>query len=536
MSRTQNFVTLVCQAGLLLAVALYSSGPAAAALVAYDTFNSYDAGEITGLNGGTGWAGGWLVFDEDREDVIDTTAITPPAPSMPYADPFPKRAVRAFGNGGPSPNNANGNPIQRELASPFTGNDLYVSFLWRSEQPFGTSEFFVFWADDEAAANMEDRHDDDDVAFLGALGDHEFFARLVNGSGTNSQGLTSTGSFAANEDHFILGRLTKNGGPDFDQLSLWVDPASSSPGSPDVSVSRSTGMTQITHVGLRTGQYTDPGDAFLFDQLSLGTTIADVVPPEIAADDFDLPAGELNGRNGGWGFGADAAHEWKADTDRTEVVNPTSPLEFGPLDGGNRAVEIDGGGGAGPKNHLSRQLAGDLPDEFYFSFLGRYDGLDDNDFFAFWLDGNGNTSDAHNDVPNIGVRQGEFFLRLNINEEESLGAAGDGETFFLVGHILKSGDDYTFDAWLNPAAPNLPPDETVLKTDSGMADFGFLGVRMGSNSDEGDKLFLDRIRFGSSYLDVAFEPAAVIPEPSTCVVWGLLVVLGLGLYRRRSQE
>jgi len=519
--------TLCRIAALAFAAALILTSGARAALVANESFNTYPIGELDGLNGGSGWAGGWSVFPGyDLEDVVDPTGIAPnnaPLISTSTGVPFDGngRAVQVRGN-----KPLNGNSIQRQLASPFAGDDLYVSFLWRPEQDLVTDDFFILWLDDDPATNVDDKHDDDDVAFLGARGANQVFARLSNTSGTSTNQDTGANVVGANQDSLIVGRLYKDGGSsDYNRFSFWVDPTSPALGAPLKTVSRSTGMNQVSYVGLRTGQRTEDTDMFLFDQLRLGTTPADVVAQVIAGDDFDLPTGSLAGHTGGWGFGAN--HPW-VTKGNPQVVEPTTPLSHAYIDGGDRAVASNGSG-TDYKNRFSRQLAGSLPDDFYFSLLGRYDDLDSNDFFTIWLDSNGNlASNNHStNVPNIGIKGGQFFARFDVSKEVYLGTASDGEDFLLVGHIYKDGSSAynTFEAWLNPIAPGSPD---VLLTGTGPGSLSFIGLRMGANSEAADILYVDRIRFGPT-----LESVGVVPEPATV---SLLVFGGIGLVARRRRS
>ena len=176
-------------------------------------------------------------------------------------------------SGANSGTNLNNNPFRRELNAPAT-SDIYFRYLVRPEAGFSNGDFIVFWLDDEIGG-------DDDVhntssAFLGlrvdgGSGQQFLFSRINN---TSEQNLSV--SIADGEDSVIMGRLFKTGGT-YDRLSFWLNPTLGDEGTPIATVALDTGLTTMTHFGLRTGQLTQTTDSYLFGGLAIGDSFANVL-------------------------------------------------------------------------------------------------------------------------------------------------------------------------------------------------------------------------------------------------------------------
>jgi hypothetical protein len=174
----------------------------------------------------------------------------------------------------------NNNPVRRQLAENYS-DDLYVRYLFRAEQGFDSNDFVVLWLDNTAGitdGDLDDDLHDTTSAFIGARGSDRFFVRINN---QGQQDFYPVGGLDEGEDFLVVGRLFKASGSDsYNRLSLWINPDHGDYGSPDVtaSVGSNTGFNFISHVGIRTGQYTEIGDSYLIDGLVLGTTWDQVVP------------------------------------------------------------------------------------------------------------------------------------------------------------------------------------------------------------------------------------------------------------------
>ena len=194
---------------------------------------------------------------------------------------------------------------------------------------------------------------------------------------------------------------------------------------------------------------------------------------------FDYDTGDIDGQNGGMGFGS----EWVVNSGFTfEVVDPGGPMQYvmpggGTISGGNRALRFgnDSFGDvlADEVDSLKREFD-DIHefDEVYISFLYRYDPegyIDDNDFVVWWfndrggpqlgLKGNGGDGSLTDDFVGrvsgaFAAPQQAFVPDVDISDE----AGTMGETFFLVGKMARA--DYSdtpldydeFSIWVNPSA------------------------------------------------------------------------------------
>jgi len=234
----------------------------------------------------------------------------------------------------------------------------------------------------------------------------------------------------------------------------------------------------------------------------------DTIPDQVLyAEQFSYPGTNLDQALGGKGFDP---HPWQADPEFVNIIIPTHPLRMGKLTGGNFALEIAGRHPAYPQlaNRISRKLPMTLTDDFYFSFLGQYHGLDHDDFFAFWFDNRQEVDISHAQAPNVGFKNGAFFARFNLDAEKYDQIAPEGKTFLLVGRLTKEGNDrFTKLAlWYNPPAIGIEraPDVVADCRPSKHRHryFSVLGVRIGAYTEPDDRLILDRLVIGTSYQQV----------------------------------
>lgn len=201
-------------------------------------------------------------------------------------------------------------------------------------------------------------------------------------------------------------------------------------------------------------------------------------------------------------------HPWILDSKFARVIYREQPLAWNSLSGGNYVMQIDGRDPAFPfiVNRLATRLGKPLQDEFYFSFLARYDGLDEDDFFALWFDNKVGEGLSHADRPNAGIRFGEYFSRLHMDHAAYHGVPTNQETFFLVGRLQKNsrGRFSKLSIWINPNRDEMgPPHARSIYTGSrALTSIGIIGLRMGKNTELQDKLLLDRIVIGTTLQDV----------------------------------
>ncbi|VAX41060.1 hypothetical protein MNBD_PLANCTO02-1019, partial [hydrothermal vent metagenome] len=229
------------------------------------------------------------------------------------------------------------------------------------------------------------------------------------------------------------------------------------------------------------------------------------LPLNSVGDSFAYPLGGLSGQFGGIGFGG---IPWRADDEFLNVVNPVVPLSYGELTGGEQAIQIAGRNPFYPAvaNRFSRELPTRLNQDFYFSFLARYDGLDEDDFFSLWFDNNDKQDATHNkSSPNFGIRNGKFFTRLTVHKEKLGPQAIDGETFLLVGHLSmnETTKHQTLSLWINPENKNATPVAVVRGLNHKWNSHSMtIGLRMGQYTELDDTLLLDRLLFGKTFLQV----------------------------------
>ena len=256
----------------------------------------------------------------------------------------------------------------------------------------------------------------------------------------------------------------------------------------------------------------------------------DALPRDILiGESFAYDVNQWRGQTGGVGF---AESVWEADENFTKLIAPTKPLSRGRVNGGRRSVLLHGRDRACPSiaNRIVRRLPEPIADDVYFSFLGRYSGLDDNDFFALWFDNNNSQDGSHSRTPNIGILRNEFIARFRVypivntfvtRHQASLDTESgpvDGETFFLVGRLSKKDATHfnRLDLWINPEDGEGQQPHLTAQFDSEsepISSFQYIGVRIGQYTEVSDELLLDRFVFADTYAKVT--QALVADETAT---------------------
>jgi len=244
----------------------------------------------------------------------------------------------------------------------------------------------------------------------------------------------------------------------------------------------------------------------------------------LAYEDFSYAYGELDGGNGGMGFGG----AWSANTAFTEIADPGIALSYSGgaalVDGGSSALRVTGNA----NNLAFRDLASPIvADEVFVSFLFRYDGiLNDNDFAVLWHD-NVSTG-SHTTRPNLGIKanQGNGAGSEDVVARLQLGGSGQvyavdlvaGQTYFILGRLHRSapgaGNVYDrFDVWVDPTAGASGAPDLTAAGAGGVSSFGTIGIRT-ANIDAVDTFWIDEIRYAATF------EAAVVPEPSIALLMG----------------
>ncbi|WP_339733323.1 FecR domain-containing protein [uncultured Gimesia sp.] len=227
----------------------------------------------------------------------------------------------------------------------------------------------------------------------------------------------------------------------------------------------------------------------------------------LVGEDFEYPTALLFQQSGGVGF----SHEgWWSDQNFTRLMVPEKRMGWGGLDGGPMIVQARGHHHAHPSlaHRIARKLERPLTDDFYFSMLVQYHGVDEDDFFGLWFDRSmGGMGTSHAQVPSIGFKEGKFFARFNVKQEAFFEQPVDDETFLLVGHLSKKKSNYFnhLEFWVNPAEDRSKTPDAVVKRNKGanlLKSINALGVRIGQYTEVSDSLYLDRLIIGDTFESV----------------------------------
>ncbi|QDV49700.1 FecR family protein [Gimesia fumaroli] len=232
------------------------------------------------------------------------------------------------------------------------------------------------------------------------------------------------------------------------------------------------------------------------------------LPKEIrVGEDFEYPTGSLFQQSGGLGF----SHEgWWTDQNFTRLMIPEKQLRWKDLDGGPMIVHARGHHHAYPSlaHRIARKLETPLIDDFYFSMLVQYHGVDEDDFFGLWFDSSmGGMGSSHARVPSIGFKERKFFARFNVKQEAFFEQPVDDETFLLVGHLSKKNSKFFnhLEFWVNPVGDRSETPDAVVKRNKEanlLKSINALGVRIGQYTEVSDSLYLDRLVIGDTFESV----------------------------------
>lgn len=253
----------------------------------------------------------------------------------------------------------------------------------------------------------------------------------------------------------------------------------------------------------------------------------------LAYDGFDYTAGDVDGENGGNGWGA----AWNSTSSPSAVNVVTGTLSY---TGGS--ISVNGSGSAlsimgGTDGQLNRTFtSASSGNELYFSFLFQSVAGGGNEFSQFYLS---NTADRFNagGIGDLSTGSSVFGARANDGSADATSSSTiafvAGTTYFLVGRLSTDG---TTDApaniidrvelWVNPTSFTLGEADATANGSTGLtlADFDTFSVRPVGFSGT-DEVLIDELRIGTDF-------ASVIPEPSAL---GLILLGSLGLLARRRR-
>ena len=236
---------------LVSAIALSALSPlASAAIVASDDFN-YAQGELPNTQApGSGWAGAWTA-------ATAITQVVDPAVDLSGAN-----ALSITGNAT--------TVAQRTLSSAFSGNELFVSFLFQLDAGTLTNnDFLALWFNSSTGPNIGIKADQATTTET-----NDVFVRTNGTAGSYAPG--SNIGDTNDVTHQIVGRLSRSAPANYSKFDLWLDPIFDDLGTPDASFSGTAGISSVTSVGIRTANLADT-DTLLIDNLILAENWNDVV-------------------------------------------------------------------------------------------------------------------------------------------------------------------------------------------------------------------------------------------------------------------
>lgn len=248
---------------LAAAVTFTMAGPALAAPVASDGFESYATGALAGNTGGTGWGGAWGV-------------------NATYATPTVVTGGLSYTNGSVTVNGGNRSVLfsytnesssvtdgllSRALSSSQTGT-VYMSLLFRDVSPNADlSNDFVQWGFDTSGATSNPK--------ASVMRRNGSFQVRANTATTNT---TDSGISTVPGTTFMLVLKATRSGSTYDSVSLFVNPASHvEPGTTDATRNANTSISSFDNFVSRSAFHED-ADSFQIDAITIGTTFEDVVP------------------------------------------------------------------------------------------------------------------------------------------------------------------------------------------------------------------------------------------------------------------
>lgn len=237
-----------------------------ASVLAYDAFD-YDPGRIKGEKGGTGWAKAW-------RGAPDSVAAAMDAP-MTYT--FPTGEVADGGLSALSPdsrserNNNFDNNVRRKLAQPFSGDVVYASFLFRNDSSAVGTDTCQMWLGGYRGPKFGM------VGSSGEEGTDDFGASV----GRRADDGAFTGDLTLGQTYLIVARITKTTSgakKTYNQIEMWINPTIDDQDTPDVTASLAKGtVAKFSRIGFCNTQ--NRTDLMFVDEVTLGTTWADVIPP-----------------------------------------------------------------------------------------------------------------------------------------------------------------------------------------------------------------------------------------------------------------
>ena len=443
----------------------------------------YMAGDsLNGLNGGSGWDGGWVLTGPDNP-VITEGGIQ----SLPLLKQTSGNKVTVQDR----------TRAMRKMAGTYgdQGRSHWVGWFFDSENG-GPNVTNLVLADSERFPD-------------GGAGELLQIGRSFNGSVLRLIGQGQT-TVTADEGHFIVLELATDGTAANDVVYMWVDPdPETAPSRDDALVVGQANLTTWDAVALKVAG--DPGVTAEWDDIYVGNTYQDIVPndlldvqapdvPVVAYEPFDYTAGEdLANQDGGDGWGG----PWSM-TEGSITIGDGSIDSDRVTGTGNRAVVNQAGDAVTYTRPYFARFAADSPERstVWLSYLLDVSTNDiGNSGGLAILDGDTPVLSvgATTGIGNFAVTYGDNVIVPSTTES----AAGVNWVVVKL-DLYGSGVADTARVWINPLADVLPDDANASFTITDLAvENGFDAVRISASGAQTLNLAADELYTGFSFRDVS---------------------------------
>ena len=261
-NRPSGWISRILHTTIALALAVPFA--ASAAIIASDTFNSYDGfTAIVGQSGASNnWATGWSAGVAGAVTSVSSVTTLSYTPAGGTAVGGGNTVVVA------STATSTGIPAFRQIYNPIT-NTFYVAAMmkWNAGTlNTGDGAFFILT---DNATNTSNG-----VLFgiQGPVATGTMIRKGISGSFTNKSIATAT-------TYYMVLKVEKTGAGNYDKVTAWVNPTASSEATNslgDLALNLDLGVSSVSHVILR-GLSLEVGKSVRFDSLALATAYADLM-------------------------------------------------------------------------------------------------------------------------------------------------------------------------------------------------------------------------------------------------------------------
>lgn len=249
---------------LLITIVCTCYGMAQASILGLDNFDYTNGSELTGLDGGIGWAAGytWESAVASTETTIQGSALQ-------------------VGTGSALSNNPN--LISRRFGY-YTVDTLFYSVKLTATQGYG-NDFFLVWLD---SGNTSTSHNTISTGF-------DLSGNVMARMNTDSGNTMTYGSVVQGTEYTLVVGLSKSvsgSANTYDSMRFWVNPSSGDMGTPTGTLNVDTGRKGFSWIGVRNVN-NESSDVFTLDNITVGTEWIDVVPEPASIGLLGLGTGAL---------------------------------------------------------------------------------------------------------------------------------------------------------------------------------------------------------------------------------------------------